>query len=122
MQPHVLLIEDEPEVRKALRQVLENEGYEVTTCREGGDALEWMREVDDGDLDAIVLDLLLPDMDGRDVRESQLEEGLQEDVPVVILSGADRDMEVEKREIEARGALLKPVRPSQLLETLGQHV
>ncbi len=122
MQPHVLLIEDEPEVRKALRQVLENEGYEVTTCREGGDALEWLREVDDGDLDAIVLDLLLPDMDGRDVRESQLEEGLQEDVTVVILSGADRDMEVEKREIEARTALLKPVRPSQLLETLGQHV
>lgn len=122
MQPHVLLIEDEPEVRKALRQVLENEGYEVTTCRAGGEALAWMRGSGDGDLDAIVLDLLLPDMDGRDVRESQLEEGLQEDVPVVILSGADRDMEVEKREIEARGALMKPVRPSQLLETLEQYV
>jgi CheY-like chemotaxis protein len=122
MQPHVLLIEDEPEVRKALRQVLENEGYEVTTCREGGGALGWMREADEGELDAIVLDLLLPDMDGRDVRRRQLEEGLLEEVPVVILSGADRDMEAEKREIQARGALLKPVRPAQLLETLEHYV
>ncbi len=119
MDAHVLLIEDESEVREALKQVLENEGCRVATAAAGREALSWMRTA--GEVDAIVLDLLLPDMDGREVRKRQLEEGLLRDVPVVILSGADRDMAAEKEEIEADDALLKPVRPAQLLETLESY-
>lgn len=61
---YVLVVDDEPHLCNGLRRVLENEGYEVSTAPDGLTALEL---VDQRTPDVILLDLMMPGMDGREV-------------------------------------------------------
>lgn len=119
MECHILLIEDERRVRRSMARVLEAKGHTVTTASGGAEALEHMRSIEE--LDIILLDLMMPDLNGWDVREKQLEEGLLPDVPLVILSGVNADLSEEQSALEATSYLSKPVRPAQLYETLETH-
>ena len=95
-------------------------GFEVRTAGTGRDAL---RAAEAEAPDAVVLDLGLPDLDGWDVLERlRAIEGLVE-VPVIILSGLDRDA-VEERGYAAsvHAFLTKPVEPADLVETLRRAV
>ena len=60
----VLVVEDESTIARPLRRALEREGYAVSLCETGHSALRLARTWEP---DVILLDLLLPDMDGRDV-------------------------------------------------------
>lgn len=58
---HVLIVDDEGEIRESLEGILREEGYLVTTCATAGEALELVR---DADYDVVLLDIWLPDRDG----------------------------------------------------------
>jgi two-component system nitrogen regulation response regulator NtrX len=58
---HVLIVDDEAEIRESLEGILREEGYLVTTCATAGEALELIR---DADYDVVLLDIWLPDRDG----------------------------------------------------------
>jgi CheY-like chemotaxis protein len=120
MGRHILLIEDEDEVRESMMQVLELEGFEVTTAGKGDEALEQMRALEV--VDAILLDLMMPGMSGRQVRERQLEEGLLVDAPVIVLSGTSGDLEPDPEELRAVDRLDKPVRANKLCDTLETYM
>ncbi len=60
---HVLIVDDEPEIRESLSAILVDEGYTVTTAASAGEALELVR---DADYDVVLLDIWLPDRDGLD--------------------------------------------------------
>lgn len=83
----VLVVDDEPQILRFLRPALQAAGYDVIEAENGSDAL---RKVATGAPDVIVLDLGLPDMDGKDV-VSRLRAWSQ--VPVIILSARDRESE-----------------------------
>lgn len=83
----VLVVDDEPQILRFLRPALQAAGYEVIEAENGSDAL---RKAATGAPDVIVLDLGLPDMDGKDV-VSRLRAWSQ--VPVIILSARDRESE-----------------------------
>lgn len=85
---HLLLVDDEPQLLRALRPALQAGGYEVATVDTGRAALAHMA----GDAcDVVILDLGLPDMDGKAVIQ-QIREWSE--VPILVLSA--RDMESEK--------------------------
>ncbi len=87
--PHVLVVEDNPELRRLLNQGLEEEGFDVTMARDGREALSLAKSSDPG---LLVIDIGLPDSDGRDVCQALKSAGVE--APVLFLtakdSGADR--------------------------------
>lgn len=119
MDCHILLVEDEPDVRRSMAGVLEASGHTVTTAAGGAEALEQMQALEDVDL--ILLDLMMPGIDGWVVREKQLEKGLLPEVPVVLMSGVSNDLSEEQAATKAAGQLVKPVRPAELYEMLEIH-
>jgi two-component system response regulator MprA len=131
VQHSILLVEDDADLREMVRRALVREGFDVTGRATGGDAL---RAVEHDVPDAIVLDIGLPDSDGRDVCEALRGRGVQ--APVLFLTardavsdriagfGAGGDDYVMKpfevKELVARlRALLKRFAPEPGLETQG---
>jgi two-component system response regulator MprA len=91
MEPmRVLVVDDERAVRDSLRRALELEGYDVELAADGEEALE--RLAQNGEPDAIVLDILMPKMDGLEVCRRLRREGHR--LPVLMLTARD---EVENR-------------------------
>ena len=110
---YILVVDDEPQILRALRINLKTRGYEVDTAATGVDALASVaRRVPD----AMLLDLGLPDMDGTEVIE-----GLRgwTDVPIVVLSGrSDQHGKVEVLDAGADDYVTKPFSMDELLARL----
>lgn len=106
---HLLLIEDDPGVREALSLALELHGYRVSCAETGGQGLKLLKQQPD----LIVLDVLLPDLNGFEVLKSIRS---QTDLPVLMLTALD---EVEWRVRGLKGGaddyLVKPYALSELL-------
>ena len=103
--PRVLVVEDEEAVGEILADVLADAGYEVRRARNGREGLRligaWLPQV-------IILDLMMPMMDGFTFRAEQRRLGGREAaVPVIVLSGA-REMRARTRELQAVEAISKP--------------
>lgn len=86
MNPRLLIVEDEPSLRMGLADGLASEGFTVEECADGASALERAQA---GGLDAMLLDLMLPGMDGLQVLRRLREAG--NDLPIVILSARGED-------------------------------
>jgi DNA-binding response OmpR family regulator len=107
----ILLVEDEERVASFVVKGLEAEGYTVDHVATGGDALDRIRA---GELGLIVLDLVLPDMDGLDVLRRLREAG--EALPVIILTARGAvDDRVEGLDVGADDYLPKPFAFDELL-------
>lgn len=111
----VLVVEDDADIRDTISQILEFEGYAVATARNGAEALAQMRR---GRRPAVILlDLMMPGMNGWEFRSAQLVDPALADIPVVVLSG-DRTVAAEAGDMKAAGFLTKPVELSMLLDTV----
>ena len=77
----ILIIDDEAPIRRVLRDILENEGYQVEDAATGMDALQLTK---DHEFDAVFCDIKMPEMDGIEVLEAIRKDS---DVPVIMLSG-----------------------------------
>jgi two-component system KDP operon response regulator KdpE len=109
----VLIVDDEPQIRRALRSALDAHGYTVATAADGREALE---TIPTWAPDAIVLDLVMPGIDGFDVlRETRT----WSNVPIIVLSA--RGQEADKVAALDQGAddyLTKPFGMAELLARL----
>lgn len=108
--PHILVIDDEPQIQRAIRTILTEKGFKVTTASRGEEGLT-LAAVNEPDL--VILDLGLPDMDGVEVC-TRLREWTQ--CPIIILSV--RDSEQDKVAALDKGAddyLTKPFGIEELL-------
>lgn len=110
----VLVVDDEALVRKVVRVVLEAEGHEVV---EAGDGEAALRVVDSDGPEAVVLDLMIPGMDGYEVcRRVKEAEGGQK-VLVLTAMAADESV-VRAREAGADDVMTKPFSALELLDRL----
>lgn len=112
-KPRVLIVDDEPQILRFLRPSLGAAGYDVVEAHDGAEALK--RAAADAP-DVIVLDLGLPDRDGKDVIR-----GIREwsKVPIVVLSARDREAEkIEALDLGADDYVNKPVGVGELLARL----
>jgi len=116
----VLVVDDEPDVLLLCRLNLQQRGHQVLEASEGGRALELARERHP---DVIVLDLMLPGIDGYDVLEALQADAATSDIPIVVLTAkslrADRD---RSRGLGASAFLTKPFLPSELCEVVDSLV
>ena len=81
MMSRILIIDDEAPIRRVLRDILENESYQVDDASTGMEALQ---QIKDQDFDAVFCDIKMPEMDGIEVLDAIRQES---DVPVIMLSG-----------------------------------
>lgn len=111
---HILVVDDDPDLRMSIAEVLEEEGYEVSCARNGEEALHAL----DGDApSAIILDLTMPVMDGWAFRERQRCDPRLAGIPTVVITASFSDA----RAAESLGAdafLAKPFDAMRLTETL----
>ena len=108
----VLLVDDEDQLRKVMRDLLEREGYSVAEARDGVEALD---EVDRYAPDIIVLDLNLPNLDGFGVLSHLKSRPATSDIPVVVLTAhGDEESELRVFEMGADDFLSKPFRARSL--------
>jgi CheY-like chemotaxis protein len=111
----VLIVDDDADVRELVRIALETEGYTVGCVADGRDALNYLRSHADTCL--ILLDLMLPVMDGRHFRTVQLQDRSLAWIPIVLMSGAP-DPERPARELGARRVVRKPLDLDEVKQAL----
>jgi len=112
----VLLVDDEDDLRRVMRDLLERDGFTVQEARDGVQALD---EVDRHAPDIIVLDLNLPGLDGYAVLSQLRSRPVTRDIPVIVLTAkGDEDNEVRVFELGADDFLSKPFRARALAARL----
>lgn len=113
----ILVVEDESEIREEVAEILEDEGYQVQTAAHGAEALERLRGSARPRL--ILLDLMMPVMDGPEFRAAQLADPLLAEIPVVIATGAG-NVHQRANDLKAAGYLAKPFGTRELLKMVSR--
>lgn len=118
MSSRLLLVDDAEDIRAIARLSLERVGdWTVTSVASGLAALDAFD--DDGPFDAVLLDVMMPGMDGPTTSKRLQERGLPARVPVVFLTAKVGDAERERLlSLGARGVIAKPFDPMALPEEL----
>jgi len=114
----VLVVDDDEDIRLVISDVLELSGYRAVTAGDGEDALMLMAR--DPEVGLVLLDMMMPGVDGWEFRRRQLQDPTLARVPVVILSGAGGTEKIA-HELGADGFLSKPVMKAQLLEMVKRY-
>jgi CheY-like chemotaxis protein len=116
LSARILLVEDDPALRTALAELLEEKGYEVACAEHGADALA---QLDEAPVPSVILlDLAMPVMDGWSFRTVQRKDPRLAGIPTVVLSaslGSDPRV-LEGLDVDA--ALSKPFTLERLIETV----
>ena len=115
----VLIAEDAPAARDALRVLLEERGYRVTAAADGREALALLETLDPAP-DVMIVDLRMPALDGFAVRDAQKKRKELAQVPVIALTGHPALRQHAVR-TGFTAALQKPFDPSMLLSLLAHH-
>lgn len=114
----VLVVDDDPEIRDGIVELLREEGHEAFGAVHGGQALEKLAAGPRPSL--ILLDLMMPVMDGVAFRAKQLEDPEIADIPVAVIS-AFRDVEETAKALGAKAVLKKPIDLSDLFEVVNRY-
>ena len=121
MQPsrgEVMVVEDDYAIRETLRELLEDEGYRVTPAANGAEALHHLRN--DRAPGLILLDLMMPVMNGWEFRDAIRRDPALAEIPVVLLS-ADDELAQKAGAMRVQGYLSKPFQLQQLLLTVERY-
>src|SRR3712207_5746973 len=109
-EPKVLIIEDDVDTREMLCRFLEFEGFAVESAANGQQALDHFKT--GGSASVIVLDLMMPVMDGWEFRRRQVQDARLAKIPTIVVSAAGRE---RMAQISADAYLSKPVDMDELL-------
>ena len=112
----VLVVEDDQEVRDAIAEVLADSEYKPLSASNGAEALERLRAAVQRPC-LILLDVMMPTMDGWEFRAEQRRDPTVKDIPVVLLS-AHTDVKAAAAQMQVEGFLAKPVAIEKLLATV----
>ena len=115
----VLVVEDDRDCLDAVCELLRVEGYRTVAASNGQEALDYLRRAERPQL--ILLDLMMPVMNGWQFLDSLRRTGELASVPVVILS-ADGDLGREARALDVAGYISKPVMVEALLNAVRRHI
>ena len=122
----VLVVDDHEDVRMALEAILVADGSEVVTACEGEEALDRLRR--GADPCVILLDLMMPKLDGWQFRQAQLADPTLANIPVIVLSAyvpacLSDDMRSRSQgvRLDAAAVLGKPVDPDELVRVVRHH-
>lgn len=109
---HILIVEDDHDVAQSVAEVLEASGYGTGIAANGREALDYLQNTQ---TDLILLDMMMPVMDGWQFREEQRKLPALDSIPVVIVT-ADGNARGKAEAIQAAGLVSKPVTIDGLLD------
>jgi CheY-like chemotaxis protein len=121
MNKKILIVDDDEMVLMALDELLKPEGYEVQAVSSGREAL---KRIDETQYDLLMLDIIMPEMDGFELCRRIREKDEYKETPIVFLTAKSREQD-KKDGLEAGANLFlsKPISPEKLLaiisDTLG---
>ncbi len=116
-QAHILVVDDEPDIRELVRDILEDEGYQVTIA-ENGEAARTSFARDTPDL--VLLDIWMPDVDGITLLK-EWSSGAGLECPVVVMSGhGSVETAIEATRLGAHDFVQKPISLARLLSIVSQ--
>ncbi|MBK7862657.1 MAG: response regulator [Archangiaceae bacterium] len=115
----IMVAEDDPEIRASVAELLQSEGYEVVLASNGAKALELLRGGAAPQL--ILLDLMMPGVDGFQFREEQRKDPVLSAIPVLLMS-AGGDLNAKAAQLGVAGYLKKPFADiDSLLGTIAKY-
>lgn len=113
---HVLLVEDDVAIAKLVRFKLERSGFRVTQANNGREALDWLR---DNRPDLILLDVMMPEMDGVETLECIKNDDALKAIPVIMLSSKGQKAEIKRcLLLGAADYIVKPFSPADLVKRI----
>jgi DNA-binding response OmpR family regulator len=114
---NILVIDDEPYIGRIIQLKLEGTPYAVDVCQDGNAALDRLRT--DDPVDLILLDIMMPHMNGFEVLARLREIPHRSETPVIMLTGKGQSTDREQAAtLGARDFLTKPFSPKKLLERI----
>lgn len=113
----VLVVEDDVDLGDVVSMVLDAAGYSPVVAKDGREALTQLRTCRPR---VILLDLMMPGMNGWELRAAQLRDPLLAKIPVVVMTG-DGNAQRKAAELDAVDFLQKPIDVPKLLEVLSRH-
>ncbi len=114
----VLIIDDEPDVRDLFQDILQGAGFDAVSAESGAEGLEILRT--DPRIRVVLLDLLMPEMDGWRFRHHQLSQPQYASIPTVIVTGAPLGGAAHDQ-LQAADYLSKPVTRELLIGTVAKY-
>ncbi len=120
---NVLIVEDDPEVREMIRQLVSTEGFHAVAAVDGLDALHLLRTVRHRAPHVpclVLLDLKMPRLGGNEFRRAQLGDPTVANVPVAVMSGAT-DLEQRAAAMGAVATLPKPLNVDVLIDVVKRY-
>jgi DNA-binding response OmpR family regulator len=116
----ILLVDDNNHLRTMMSLLLKDDGYEVTEVAEGSETMMWVHE---HTFDLILLDIMMPLLDGYTVLRYIRNTARNGQTPVVIVSARAQEADIEKGyELGADAYVTKPFEPDALLSTVRELV
>ena len=116
----VLIVDDDHDIRDAMSEMLQMEGHLTHCAANGQEALEVLRREGGAGTCVILLDLMMPIMDGWEFREEQKRDDRLASIPVVVIT-ADAEARQKAERLEASGVLRKPIRGEDLVRTVERY-
>ncbi len=118
MRKKILIVEDNSELLELMRLALKQAGFRTATASNGVDALRAARDLAP---DVVVLDLVLPELDGFAVCERLRKDACTASVPIIVLTGLSSEFaRLASLEAGANEYVTKPVSPEALVSTIKQ--
>lgn len=111
----VLIVEDDPGILALLRVLLADEGYDI---EEATDGLQGLLKLGTVTVDAVVLDVMMPDVDGIRVLDQLAEEHGTTPLPVLVITGSPQAARACAARLTPADVFLKPFEPSAVLDRL----
>jgi CheY-like chemotaxis protein len=120
MKRTVVIVDDDGAIREVLGEILAEEGYTVLQAKNGREALALLRANAPASPCVVLLDLMMPEMDGAQFRRAQLADPVLEKIPVIILS-ADADVATKAQTMGVAAGLRKPIHLDEIVSTIATH-
>ncbi|MEZ4814857.1 MAG: response regulator [Bdellovibrionota bacterium] len=114
----VLIVEDDRDIRSALQTILEEEGYDVFVAQSGSAALKLMPRIPKPSL--ILLDLMMPDMNGWEFSEALAKDDCYGSIPVMVVSAYTDKTKL--KDIKCKELIKKPIDLDVLLPKVKGHL
>jgi two-component system, OmpR family, phosphate regulon response regulator PhoB len=115
MEPRILIVEDHPTMREAMRLVLDGQGYVIDEAGDGDTALERIRAERP---DLVFLDLHIPGLGGAEVLRAIRSDDATRDLHVIVVTATGEEGKAEALSLGADGYVTKPFSPVELIETV----
>ncbi len=121
MEKKLMIVDDDPDVLIVIRRIFEKEGYEVFTVDSGKDCI---KELENGFKGIILMDIMMPFMDGWDTIKEIIDKGLAKNVAISILTAKGTQDHEKMRGVESyiRDYITKPFDVSELITNINEMI